>query len=340
MTVARDIGIDLGTANILVYLKGKGIVIREPSVVAVNRYSGEVLAVGGAAKKMLGRTPASIVSVRPIKEGVIADYDMAEQLLRYTLKKAQSAAGVGRSNIIISVPSGVTEVEFMAVEQAVEKAGAKRHPILFEEPVLAAIGAGIDLKESSGSMVVDIGGGTAEVAVLSAGGVVLCKSLRTAGDALDEAIINYVKRERSLLIGDRTAEDIKCTIGAAYPKPQEEYMEVKGRDLKTGLPKNIKITSTEISEAITEPVNTIVAAIKESLEETPPELSADVMDHGIMLTGGGALLGGLDRRIKIETGIPVTVAEKPMDCVALGAGKCLEDAKLRRLIYKNRNMGV
>ncbi len=338
--MARDIGIDLGTANILVYLKGKGVVIREPSVVAVNRYSGEVLAVGGAAKKMLGRTPASIVSVRPIREGVIADYDMAEQLLRYTLKKAQRAAGVGKSNIIVSVPSGVTEVEYMAVEQAVEKAGSKRHPVLFEEPVLAAIGAGIDLGESSGSMIVDIGGGTAEVAVLSAGGVVLCKSLRTAGDALDEAIVNYVKRERSMLIGERTAEDIKCTIGAAYPKPQEEYMEVKGRDLKTGLPRNIKITSSEISEAISEPLNTIIAAIKETLEETPPELSADVMDRGITLSGGGSLLSGLDRRIKIETGIPVTVAENPLDCVALGAGVCLENAELRRLIYRNRNMGI
>lgn len=338
--MARDIGIDLGTANILVYLKGKGIVIREPSVVAVNRHTGEVLAVGSPAKKMLGRTPASIISVRPIRDGVIADYDMAEKLIRYVLKKAQSAAGVGKSNIIISVPSGVTEVEYMAVEQAAEKAGAKRHPILFEEPVLAAIGAGIDLKESNGSMVVDIGGGTAEVAVLSAGGVVLCKSIRAAGDALDEAIVNYVKRERSLLIGELTAEEIKCTIGAAYPKPQEEYMEIKGRDLKTGLPKNIKITSSEVGEAIAEPVTTIISAIKESLEETPPELAADVMDKGIMLTGGGALLSGFDRRIKIETGIPVTIAENPLDCVALGAGKCLSDVALRRLIYRNRNMGV
>jgi rod shape-determining protein MreB len=338
--VARDIGIDLGTANIVVYLKGKGIVIREPSVVAVNKNTGEVVAVGTPAKKMLGRTPASIESVRPIREGVIADYDMAERLIRAVLKKAQSAAGAGKSNIIISVPSGVTEVEYMAVEQATEKAGSKKHPILFEEPVLAAIGAGVDITESAGKMIVDIGGGTAEVAVLSAGGVVLCKSLRAAGDALDEAIINYVKRERSLLIGDLTAEEIKCTIGAAYPKPQEEYMEVKGRDLKTGLPKNIKITSSEVLEAIGEPVNTIVAAIKESLEETPPELASDVMDRGITLSGGGALLSGLDRRIKMETGIPVTVAEKPMDCVALGAGKCLENASLRRLIYKNRNMGI
>ena len=305
--MARDIGIDLGTANILVYLKGKGIVIREPSVVAVNRHTGEVLAVGSPAKKMLGRTPASIISVRPIRDGVIADYDMAEKLIRYVLKKAQSAAGVGKSNIIISVPSGVTEVERKAVHDA-------------------AISA--------------IGGGTAEVAVLSAGGVVLCKSIRAAGDALDEAIVNYVKRERSLLIGELTAEEIKCTIGAAYPKPQEEYMEIKGRDLKTGLPKNIKITSSEVGEAIAEPVNTIISAIKESLEETPPELAADVMDRGIMLTGGGALLSGFDRRIKIETGIPVTIAENPLDCVALGAGKCLSDVALRRLIYRNRNMGV
>jgi len=336
--LARDIGIDLGTANILVYVRGKGIVIREPSVVAVNKNTNDVLAVGGAAKRMLGRTPASIVSVRPIREGVIADYDMAEQLLRYILKKARSAAGVGKSNIIISVPSGVTEVEFMAVEQAAVKAGSKKSPILFEEPILAAIGAGIPVEDPSGSMIVDIGGGTTEIAVLSTGGVVLCKSLRTAGDTMDECIVNYIKRERSLLVGERTAEDIKCTIGAAYPKPQEEYMEVKGRDLHTGLPKNIKVTSSEVTEALAEPLTAIVSAITETLEQTPPELAADVMDKGIVLSGGGALLGGLDRRIKIETGLQVNVAENPLDCVAIGAGRCLEDANLRRLVYKNRNM--
>ena len=338
--MAREIGIDLGTANIVVYVRGKGIVMREASVVAVNKNTDEVLAVGNAAKKMLGRTPASVISVRPIRAGVIADYDMAERLLRYVLKKAASAAGVGKSNLIIGIPSGVTEVEYMAVEQAAEKAGAKKSPILFEEPVLGAVGAGINVEDPSGCMVVDIGGGTAEVAVLSTGGIVLCKSLRNAGDMMDECIVNYIKRERSLLIGEKTAEEIKCTIGAAYPKPQEEYMEVKGRDLKTGLPKNMQITSSEIMEAIQEPVGYIVAAVRETLESTPPELASDVMERGITLMGGGALLSGIDRKLMIETGIPVKIADDPLDCVALGAGKCLENAKLRRLIYKNRDIGI
>lgn len=334
--MARDIGIDLGTANTLVHINGKGIIIREPSVVAVNKNTNEVLAVGNAAKRMIGRTPGSIVAIRPLKDGVIADYDVTEQMLRHIIKRAASSAGFGKPNLIICVPSGVTEVEYMAVEQAAERAGAKKHPILFEEPILAAIGAGLPIEEATGCMVVDIGGGTSEVAVLSMGGIVNSKSLRIAGDALDECIIQYVKKEHNLVIGERTAEDIKITIGAAYPKAQEEYMEVKGRDMLTGLPKNVKITSSEIVEALREPVSSIIESIKDALEETPPELAADVMEKGIMLTGGGALLSGLDKIIKIETGIPVLIAENPLDCVALGTGKCMEDAELRNMLYQNR----
>lgn len=334
--MARDIGIDLGTANTLVHMNGKGIIIREPSVVAVNKNTNEVLAVGNAAKLMIGRTPGSIVAIRPLKDGVIADFDITEQMLRHIIRKAMASAGFRKPNLLICVPSGVTEVEYMAVEESAEKAGARKHPILFEEPILAAIGAGLPIEEATGCMVVDIGGGTSEVAVLSMGGIVNSKSLRVAGDSLDEYIMAYVKREHSLVIGERTAEDIKITIGAAYPKPQEECMAVKGRDILTGLPKNVQITSSEIVEALREPVNAIIDAVKETLEETPPELAADIMEKGIMLTGGGALLSGLDKIIKIETGIPVTIAEEPLDCVARGTGKCLEDADLRRMLAQNR----
>lgn len=336
--MARDIGIDLGTANTLVFMNGKGIIIREPSIVAVNRNSNEVLAVGNAAKRMLGRTPGSIVTIRPLKDGVIADYDITEQMLKHIVRRAASSAGIGKPNLIICVPSGVTEVEYMAVEQAAEKAGAKKHPILFEEPILAAIGAGMPIGDATGSMVVDIGGGTSEVAVLSMGGIVNAKSLRIAGDTLDEYIINYAKREHNLLIGERTAEDIKITVGAAYPKPQEEYMEVCGRDVFSGLPRSVQVTSSEVVEAIREPVGQIIAAIKDALEETPPELSSDIMSKGIMLTGGGALLSGIDKIIKIETGIPVVIAENPLDCVALGTGRCLEDDELRTMLYENRTI--
>ena len=265
---------------------------------------------------------------------------MTEQMLRYFIRKAASAAGIGKPNLIICVPSGVTEVEYMAVEEAAERAGARKKPLLFEEPLLAAIGAGLPIEEATGCMVVDIGGGTSEVAVISMGGIVNSKSLRVAGDKLDESISMYTKREHNLVIGERTAEDIKLTIGAAHPKPQEEYMEIKGRDLLTGLPKNVKISSSEIVEAIREPVTAIVDAIKEALEETPPELAADIMEKGIMLTGGGALLSGLDKIIKIETGMPVCVAEYPLDCVALGTGKCLEEGNLRKILYQNRTSGM
>ncbi len=336
--MARDIGIDLGTANTLVHMNGKGIIIREPSVVAVNKNTNEVLAVGNAAKLMIGRTPGSIVAIRPLKDGVIADFDITEQMLRHIIRKAMASAGFGKPNLLICVPSGVTEVEYMAVEEAAEKAGARRRPVLFEEPILAAIGAGLPIEEATGCMIVDIGGGTSEVAVLSMGGIVNSKSLRVAGDSLDEYIITYVKKEHSMIIGERTAEEIKITIGAAYPKAQEERMSVKGRDILTGLPKNIQLTSSEIVEALKEPVAAIIDAVKETLEATPPELAADVMEKGIMLTGGGALLSGLDKIIKIETGIPVLIAEDPLDCVARGTGKCLEDPELRRMLSQNRTM--
>ncbi len=336
--MARDIGIDLGTANTLVHMNGKGIIIREPSVVAVNKNTNEVLAVGNAAKLMIGRTPGSIVAIRPLKDGVIADFDITEQMLRHIIRKAMSFAGFGKPNLLICVPSGVTEVEYMAVEEAAEKAGAKRRPVLFEEPILAAIGAGLPIEEATGCMIVDIGGGTSEVAVLSMGGIVNSKSLRVAGDSLDEYIMMYAKKEHGLIIGERTAEEIKITIGAAYPKAQEESMSVKGRDILTGLPKNIQLTSSEIVEALKEPVAAIIDAVKETLEATPPELSADIMEKGIMLTGGGALLSGLDKIIKIETGIPVLIADDPLDCVARGTGKCLEDPELRRMLAQNRTV--
>lgn len=338
--MARDIGIDLGTANTLVHLSGKGIIIREPSVVAINRNTNELLAVGEDAKRMIGRTPGSVVAIRPLRDGVIADFDMTEQMLRHFIRRASSSTGFGKPNLIICIPSGVTEVEYMAVEEAAERAGAKRRPLIFEEPLLAAIGAGLHIADAAGCMVVDIGGGTSEVAVISMGGIVTSKSLRIAGDKIDEFIALYVKREHNLVIGERTAEDIKLTIGAAHPKPREEYMEIKGRDLLTGLPKNVQISSSEVVEAIREPVTAIVDAIRETLEETPPELVSDIMDQGIVLTGGGALLNGLDKIIKIETGMPVVIADNPLDCVARGTGRCLDDVKLRRMLYKNRTVGT
>lgn len=321
---ARDIGIDLGTANTLVHLKGKGIVVREPSVVAINQKTNEILAVGDAAKDMIGRTPGNIVAIRPMKDGVIADFDVTQSMLKYFIKRAMSKGVFSKPRVVICVPSGVTEVEKRAVEEATLQAGAKE-AYLIEEPMAAAIGANLPVEEPYGSMVVDIGGGTSEVAVISLGGIVTSKSLRVAGDELDEAIVHYVKKEYNLMIGERTAEEIKMSIGAAYPRPKEDSIEIRGRDLVTGLPKNISITSTEITEALKEPINAIVDSIKYTLEKTPPELAADIMDRGIMLTGGGALLSGLDRLIKEETGMPVSIAENPLDCVVMGAGKVLDE---------------
>lgn len=334
----RDIGIDLGTANSLVHMRNKGIVVREPSVVAINKNSGEVLAVGDAAKDMIGRTPGNIVAIRPMKDGVIADFDITQSMLKHLIKKAIPGGVFSRPRVVICVPSGVTEVEKRAVEEATIHAGAKE-AYLIEEPMAAAIGANLPVEEPSGSMVVDIGGGTSEVAVISLGGIVTSKSLRIAGDELDESITHYIKKEYNLMVGERTAEEIKITIGSAYPKPKEEGMEIRGRDMITGLPKNMTITSTEIMEALKEPVNSIVDAIKFTLEKTPPELAADIMDRGIMLTGGGALLSGLDKLIKEETGMPVSIAEKPLDCVVLGTGKVLEEIDaLKRVLIAPRKL--
>ncbi|MDK2800735.1 MAG: rod shape-determining protein MreB [Clostridiales bacterium] len=321
---SKDIGIDLGTANTLVHVRGKGIVVKEPSVVAMNKNTGDVLAVGDEAKSMIGRTPGNIMAIRPMKDGVIADFDITQSMLKYFIRKAYAGHSLFKPRVVVCVPSGVTEVEKRAVEEASMQAGA-REVYLIEEPMAAAIGANLPVDEPTGSMVVDIGGGTSEVAIISLGGIVTSKSLRIAGDELDEAIIYYVKKEYNLMIGERTAEEIKIKIGSAYHKEQEESLQIRGRDLITGLPKPLNLTSTEIQEALKEPVYAIVDAIKYTLEKTPPELAADVMDRGIMLTGGGALLSGLDKLIKEETGMSVHIAENPLDCVVLGTGKVLDE---------------
>ena len=319
----RDIGIDLGTANTLVYMRGKGIVMREPSVVAVDVKKEEVLAVGSEAKDMIGRTPGSITAVRPLKDGVIADFEVTSQMLRYFIKRALKSSFLNRPRLIVCIPSGVTEVERRAVDESARAAGA-REVELIEEPMAAAIGAGLQVEEAAGCMVVDIGGGTSEVAVISLGDIVTAQSVRIAGDDFDEAIISYVKKKYNLLIGERTAEDLKILIGSAFPYEGEGSMDVKGRNLVDGLPKNIVISAEEVREALSEPVSSIVDAIKSTLERTPPELSADIIDNGIMLTGGGALLRGLDMLINRETGMLVHVAEDPLDCVVNGTGKCLD----------------
>lgn len=319
----RDIGIDLGTANTLVYMRGKGIVMREPSVVAVDVKKEEVLAVGSEAKEMIGRTPGSITAVRPLKDGVIADFEVTSQMLRYFIKRALKSSFLNRPHLIVCIPSGVTEVERRAVDESARAAGA-REVELIEEPMAAAIGAGLRVEEAAGCMVVDIGGGTSEVAVISLGDIVTAQSVRIAGDDFDEAIISYVKKKYNLLIGERTAEDLKILIGSAFPYEGEGSMDVKGRNLVDGLPKNIVISAEEVREALSEPVSSIVDAIKSTLERTPPELSADIIDNGIMLTGGGALLRGLDMLINRETGMLVHVAEDPLDCVVNGTGKCLD----------------
>ncbi|MGI6050439.1 MAG: rod shape-determining protein [Acetivibrionales bacterium] len=320
----KEIGIDLGTANTLVYLKGKGIILREPSVVAVNNNTGQELAVGLDAKQMIGRTPGNITAIRPLKDGVIADFKTTKGMLKYFIKKATGNNPLTKPRVVICVPSGVTEVEKRAVVDSAISAGAKE-AYLIEEPMASAIGAGLPVAEPSGSMVVDIGGGTSEVAVISLGGIVVSRSLRVAGDEFDDAIIHYIKKEYNLMIGERTAEDIKLKIGSAYPSKDEKAYNVSGRDLVTGLPKEIAISSEEIREALKEPINSVVDSIKLTLEKTPPELASDVMERGIMLAGGGALLKGLDRLISEETGIPVFIAEQPIDCVVLGTGKVLEE---------------
>lgn len=324
---SKDIGIDLGTANTLVYMRGKGIIIREPSVVAVDVKMDRVRYVGQEAKDVIGRTPGSIVAVRPLKDGVIADFDMTTSMLQEFIRKAlkgRAFAG-SRVRVIICIPSGVTAVERRAVKEATQNAGAKRVSII-EEPMAAAIGAGLPVDDPTGSMIVDIGGGTSEVAVISLGGIVTSRSVRVAGDEFDSSIINYIKKKYNLLIGERTAENIKIAIGSAYPYADNEpSMDIKGRNLLNGLPENINVTSEEIREALSEPLSHVIEAIKVTLEKTPPELAADIIDQGIMLAGGGALLKGLDLLIHAETGMPVKVAERPLDCVADGTGKVLEN---------------
>ena len=325
MFFSKDIGIDLGTANTLVYMKGKGIIIREPSVVAVDIRNDKVKCVGQEAKNVIGRTPGSIVTVRPLKDGVIADFDITTSMLQSFIRKAVGSTFLSRPRVVICIPSGVTAVERRAVRDAAEQAGAKRVSII-EEPMAAAIGAGLPVAEPNGSMVVDIGGGTSEVAVISLGGIVAAKSVRVGGDEFDSAIINFIKKKYNLLIGERTAEDIKIQIGSAVPLEEGELsMEIKGRNLLNGLPENITITSDQIRSALADPLSLVLEAIRNTLERTPPELSADIIDQGITLTGGGALLRGLDRLINAETGMPVKIAENPLDCVATGTGMVLDN---------------
>ncbi len=319
----RDIGIDLGTANTLVCIKGKGIIMREPSVVAVDVRNEAVRAVGSEAKEMIGRTPGSIVAVRPLKDGVIADFDVTAAMLKRFIKVALRGSIVNRTRVLICIPSGVTEVESRAVFDAAHQAGVKDVDLI-EEPMAAAIGAGLPVWEATGCMVVDIGGGTSEVAVISLGDIVTSQSVRVAGDDMDEAIINYIRRRHNLLIGERTAEQIKIAIGSAFPYEEEGSMEIKGRNLVDGLPKNIVITSDEVREALMEPLTQIIEAVRVTLEKTPPELSADIIDRGITLTGGGALLRGIEKLIAQETGMPVTVADNPLDCVVEGTAKRLD----------------
>lgn len=320
---SKDIAIDLGTANTLVYLRGKGIVIREPSVVAINTENDSVKAVGEEAKQMIGRTPGHIVAIRPMKDGVIADFHITQSMLKYFIRQVSKNIAIGKPRVLVSVPSGTTEVEERAVIEAALQAGAKVAKII-EEPMAAAIGAGLPVGEPTGSMIVNIGGGTTEIAIISLGGIVTSKSIRSAGDKFDEAIVSYIKRNYNLAIGLRTAEEIKISIGSAYPMETEESMQIRGRDLVSGLPKTIKVTSTEILEALREPVGAIIEGVKSTLEKTPPELASDIMDRGIMVSGGGANLKGIDALIRKETGMPVQIADSPLDCVVMGAGKALE----------------
>ncbi len=328
----KEIGIDLGTANTLVYMRGKGIIIREPSVVAVDTRTDRAKYVGQEAKDVIGRTPGSIVAVRPLKDGVIADFEITTTMLQEFIKKALKGSLFSKAHVVICIPSGVTAVERRAVKEAAENAGAKKVNII-EEPMAAAIGAGLPVSEPQGSMIVDIGGGTSEVAVISLGGIVTSRSVRCAGDSFDAAIINYIKKKYNLLIGERTAENVKIAIGSAFPMEQETEMEIKGRNLLNGLPENIRVTSAEIREALAEPLSNVIEAIKVTLEKTPPELAADIIDQGITLAGGGANIRGLDKLINKETGMPVYVADSPLDCVADGTGKVLEEIeKLREVL--------
>lgn len=330
---SNDIGIDLGTANTLVYVKDRGIVLREPSVVAVQAGTTKVLAVGDEAKRMLGRTPGNIVAIRPLKDGVIADFEMTEEMLKHFIRKVHGGKGLFRPHprVVVAVPSGITEVEKRAVKDSALRAGA-REVHLIEEPMAAAIGCGLPVQDAAGNMIIDIGGGTTEVALISLSGIVYSRSVRVAGDELDESIVQYMKRAYNLMIGERTAEDIKIKIGSAYPMEREATMEVKGRDLVAGLPKTLTITSQEVREALLEPISTIVDSVRTALERCPPELSADLVDRGLVLAGGGALLRGLDKLLTEETGLPVHAAEDPLSAVAEGTGRALQELRFLRKV--------
>ena len=337
---SHDMGIDLGTANTLVHVKGKGIVLREPSVVAIKSDNGEGLAVGEEAKRMIGRTPGSIIAIRPMKDGVIADFDVTQAMLKYFIRKAMnSKSSMVRPRVVVGVPSGVTEVEKRAVIDAAQQAGA-REAYLIEEPMAAAIGAGLPVEEATGSMVVDIGGGTTEIAVISLGGIVTSCSIRIGGDEMDSSIIQHIKREYNLMIGERTAEDIKINIGSAIVSSTgDKTMDIRGRDLVSGLPKTLTIHASEIREALSEPIFKIIDAVKSTLEKTPPELAADVMDHGIVMTGGGSLLTNLDKLLSHETGMPVLVSEDALSCVGEGTGRSLENIELlKRVVMTTKKL--
>ena len=329
--ISHDMAVDLGTASTLVYVEGKGIVLHQPSVVAIEKKTGVAIAVGDEAKRMLGRTPDEIKAIRPMKDGVIADFEICEEMLRAFIKMAQKRRTIVRPRVIICVPSGITEVEKRAVRDSAEHAGA-REVYLIAEPISAAIGVGLPVDAAIGSMVIDIGGGTTEIAVIALSGIVSNTSIRIAGDEMDEAIIEYLRKNYSVLIGEQTAEEIKIRIGSAFPVEESREMEVKGRDLVSGIPRAIKIRSEEIREALREPVNAIVVAVKRALEQTPPELAADIVDAGIVMTGGGSLLRGLDALLREETNLPITVADNPRECIVLGAGKVLENPERHRKV--------
>jgi rod shape-determining protein MreB len=334
--ISSDIGIDLGTANTLVFVRGQGIVLNEPSVVAVEKASGKILAVGSAAKEMLGRTPGEIAAIRPLKDGVIADFEISEKLLSDFIKRVIKHRYLMKPRIVISVPSGITEVEKRAVRDSAENAGA-REVFLIQEPMAAAIGVGLPVDQPSGVMVIDIGGGTSEIAVIALNGIVNNFSIRIAGDEMNDSIVMYLKKNYNLLIGELSAEEIKIKIGSAFPLEKEVSMEIKGRDLVAGVPKNLKLSSVQVREALIEPIDRIVEAVRQSLEKTPPELASDILDRGIILTGGGALLRGLDKRLRQETNLPVNVAEDPLTCVVRGTGKVLENMHLyQKVMIKSR----
>ena len=335
MGFANEVGIDLGTANVLVYIKGKGIVLSEPSVVAINNDTDEILAVGEEARQMLGRTPSNIVAIRPLRDGDVSDYDITERMLKYFIRKTCGNGRFFKPRIMVCVPSGVTEVEKRAVREAAEQAGGK-DVFLMEEPVAAAIGAGLDISKPDGIMVIDIGGGTTDIAVISLGGIVASSSVKMAGDKFDEAIVKYMRKAHKLYIGERTAEELKVTIGTAFPREETITRECRGRDLVTGLPKSVDVTSEEIMDALEEPLHEICEAVHNVLERTPPELAADISNSGIVVTGGGALMYGIDRRIEDRTGIKVIIAEDPKSCVAVGTGKALNELDSLKTNYLNK----